>query len=527
MKAAVMTEQGTRTKAGAREVRPARIHEIVRWSLRSFLHEGLGGKDEAAFRALLPEAEWAAVMWMTRRHKVLPPFYEGLSRYAGDVPSDVRAKLKQQVQVNGLYSLTQSREFLELEEIFVASGARVIPVGGQVQAALIHGNLALRQSRFIRLRYLVRPGDVSRLEERLTPLGYVFDPDLIRLYKFGVTRSKVIWHTGLSVGRPMPEALFEKMWTRRKEVSLGGRRVQTLAPEDMLLFLCREEIAHHQLHWRRLVEIGALVHRPDGFAWPVALETARQAGLEGEVLLQVALAHDLLGVDLPEPVLERLRRPGLQRAAERVKAALPDASPGYPERFRFRVGLKPGLGAKAGYAWRQGRKDLRAAWKKATRSRAEAKNIGLYAPTPMAVAEQMLRLAEVGPEDRVYDLGCGDGRIVILAAKRFGARGVGIDFDPELVAKARREAEAAGVSHLVTFIESDVMEVDLAPASVVTIYLQDFAFPRLLKKLRRDLRPGARIVSHDFFFKSWPPKKAEVVSPAPGLLSHIYLWEVT
>ena len=69
------------------------------------------------------------------------------------------------------------------------------------------------------------------------------------------------------------------------------------------------------------------------------------------------------------------------------------------------------------------------------------------------------------------------------------------------------------------------MEADLGPASVVTIYLQDFAFPRLLKKLRRDLRPGARIVSHDFFFKSLPPTKAEVVAPAPGMRSHIYLWE--
>lgn len=523
----IMTAEAGRTEAGAGEASPVDAHEIVRGSLRSFLRGGLVGDEAAAFRARLPEADWAAVMWMARRHKVLPPLHEGLSPFAADVPPEVRAKLKRQAEINGLYSLTQSREFLELEDVFAASGARVIPVGGQVQAALIHGNLALRQSRFIRLRYLVRPEDVPRLEELLTPLGYVFDPDLIRLFRFGVTRSKVIWHTGPAAGRSFPEALFEKMWARRKAVSLGSRRVWTLAPEDMLLFLCREEIAHHHLHWRRLVEIGALVRHPDGFEWPVALETARQTGLEREATLQLALARDLLGIDLPEPVVERARRPVIRRAAERVKAVAWGLAPepGYPERLRFRVGLKTGLGAKAGYAWRQGRKDLRAAWKKATRSRAEAKNIGLFAPTPMAVAEQMLRLAEVGPEDRVYDLGCGDGRIVILAAKLFGARGVGIDFDPELVAKARRKAEEEGVSHLVSFVEGDVMEADLGPASVVTIYLQDFAFPRLLKKLRRDLRPGARIVSHDFFFKSRPPKKAEVVSPAPGLLSHIYLWE--
>ncbi len=515
--------------AVARESGIRRVQEIVRGSLKAFIQGGLPPEEEAALRVHMRAVSWPEVLWMVRHHKVLPPFYEGLHAFPEDVPAETWASLRQQAQTNGLYSLTLSREFLELDAFFAASGARVVPVGGLAEAALVHGNLALSQSRFIRLRYLVRPSDVAALEEQLVPRGYDFDLGKMRTYHFGRTKSRIIWHTGFREDRPLPGDLFDALWERRREVTIGSRRVKTLAPEDLVLFLCREEAAHHRLNWRRLVEISALVAHRDGFSWDVMRETARRVGIEREVTLQLALAHNLLGIALPDDVRTDARDPVIRDAVARVKAraneGLPE--PAFGERLRFRVGLKKGLGIKTAYAWRQTRKELGRAWKKVRRTGRAAKDIGVFAPTPMAVAEQMLRLADVGPEDLVYDLGSGDGRIVILAAKLFGARGVGIDFDADLVAQARKTAEEEGVSHLVSFVESDVMKVDLSPATVVTIYLQDFAFPRLLKKLRAELRPRTRIVSHDFFFKSWPPKKAEVVDAVPGLLSHIYLWEVT
>ena len=121
-----------------------------------------------------------------------------------------------------------------------------------------------------------------------------------------------------------------------------------------------------------------------------------------------------------------------------------------------------------------------------------------YVPTPYDVVNRMLELAGVTRDDVVYDLGCGDGRIVITAAERFGARGVGIDYDPERIAEANANAARRGVQDLVTFIQQDAMEADVSDATVVTLYLLSSSNRKLRPILTRQLRPGARIVSHAF-----------------------------
>jgi SAM-dependent methyltransferase len=128
-----------------------------------------------------------------------------------------------------------------------------------------------------------------------------------------------------------------------------------------------------------------------------------------------------------------------------------------------------------------------------------------YVQTPPAVVDEMLRLAVVGPSDVVYDLGSGDGRVVIAAARDFGARGVGVEIDPKLVAESTESARRAGVADRVTFRTGDLFQTDLAAATVVTLYLSPELNLRLRPKLLRELRPGARIVSHDFDMGDWPP----------------------
>jgi cyclopropane fatty-acyl-phospholipid synthase-like methyltransferase len=130
-----------------------------------------------------------------------------------------------------------------------------------------------------------------------------------------------------------------------------------------------------------------------------------------------------------------------------------------------------------------------------------------YVPTPAPIVTEMLRGANVGPNDVVYDLGSGDGRIVIAAAREFGARGVGVELDPKLVQDSRDAARNAGVGDRVTFLWQDIFEVDLSPATVVTIYLFPEVNARLLPKLRRELRPGTRIVAHQFPIGDWKPDR--------------------
>jgi len=153
-----------------------------------------------------------------------------------------------------------------------------------------------------------------------------------------------------------------------------------------------------------------------------------------------------------------------------------------------------------------------------------------YVPTTNDAVEAMLKLAEVTSSDTVYDLGCGDGRIVIAAAKLRGARGVGIDIDPVRVNESRTNARKAGVEKRVRFEENDVFEADIHEATVVTLFLLPELNLKLLPKLLRDLKPGTRIVSNTFDMGDWQAAK-EVTVGDPDEAGHpfshrLYLWIV-
>lgn len=145
-----------------------------------------------------------------------------------------------------------------------------------------------------------------------------------------------------------------------------------------------------------------------------------------------------------------------------------------------------------------------------------------YVPTPQVVVDAMLRMADVKSTDVVYDLGCGDGRIPITAAKQFGARGVGIDIDPQRISEANENAKAAGVTDKVTFMNQNLFTSDFRDATVVTLYLLPALNEKLMPKLQAELKPGTRIVSHAFSMgDSWPPEKTEQIEGKT-----IYFWTI-
>jgi SAM-dependent methyltransferase len=143
-----------------------------------------------------------------------------------------------------------------------------------------------------------------------------------------------------------------------------------------------------------------------------------------------------------------------------------------------------------------------------------------YVTTPAAVVSAMLRLAGVTNRDTLYDLGCGDGRIVIAAA-RLGAHGVGIDVNPERIREARVNARKAGVEALAKFETGDIFDADIGSATVVALYLLPDLNLRLRPKLFRDLKPGTRVVSHAFDMGDWTPEKKRIVDGSP-----VYLWTI-
>jgi protein-L-isoaspartate O-methyltransferase len=157
---------------------------------------------------------------------------------------------------------------------------------------------------------------------------------------------------------------------------------------------------------------------------------------------------------------------------------------------------------------------------------------GPYVPTPPAVVEAMLKLADVGPKDFVVDLGSGDGRIVLTAATKFKARGMGVDIDPELVDQANASARKLGIADRAQFQVQDVLKADVSRATVMTLYLLPGMMTNLQKKLRAELKPGTRIVSHDFTFDKWKPDRSITVETPEkydltgSWTSDVHLWIV-
>ena len=145
----------------------------------------------------------------------------------------------------------------------------------------------------------------------------------------------------------------------------------------------------------------------------------------------------------------------------------------------------------------------------------------IYVPTPQEVVDKMLLMAAVKEGDVLYDLGSGDGRIVVTAAKQYKVRGVGIDIDPQRIREAKENARVAGVTDLVQFRNEDLFQTNISEATVVTLYLLESLNEKLRPKLLRDLKPGTRIVSHAFRMGSWEPERTEEVNG-----SRIYFWTV-
>ena len=146
----------------------------------------------------------------------------------------------------------------------------------------------------------------------------------------------------------------------------------------------------------------------------------------------------------------------------------------------------------------------------------------IYVSTPHMVVDAMLEIAEVTADDVVYDLGCGDGRIVIAAAKEYGARGVGIDIDPKRIEEAKALAQKEGVTDRVTFRLEDLFEADISDATVVALYLLTSLNERLRPRLWEKLKVGTRLVSHAFDMGDWKPDKVVIASGRP-----VYFWTIT
>ncbi len=154
-----------------------------------------------------------------------------------------------------------------------------------------------------------------------------------------------------------------------------------------------------------------------------------------------------------------------------------------------------------------------------------AKSLAPFVPSPQPIVDKMLEAARVKPNELVYDLGCGDGRVLVTAAKRFKARSVGVEISPKLVKFARTWIRKEGLQDRCKVIQGDLRDVDISPADVVVLYLLTSSNELLRPRLEKSLKPGARVVSHDFEIREWNPSRV-VQAEAHGRIHSIYVYEV-
>jgi hypothetical protein len=518
--------------------------------------------SERLRQLLAAELNWIELVPLARWHNSTTLLAMHLEAVAPElVPPAWRRMLRRYVATMGWLNLRLANAMLEAVGELGSRGIVAVPYKGPMLAQALHGNLAVRESADVDI--LVRQADIAQATAILESLGYrpYFDLALATgnphptptEYPFRHLRTlaTVEVHTERTL-RHFPVCPdFDEVWTRLKRLRLGGREIPFLSPEDLLIFLC---VHGTKDYWERLMWVCDVAELPRAFPaldWDVVFARARRLGVERMLLLGLALAGRALGAGFPEVAETRIRRePGLELLTDRVVRhwfTLDDRGNTGFSRLRFRAQARAagirGLAYSLRLALLPTDEDLEVA--RLPRALAPAylplrmlrlfRRYGLRAPerslsefvgTPPEIIGPLLDFAGVGEGDMVVELGCGDGRCLIAAARNHRARGLGVDLDETLLERARAAARAEGVSHLVQFRRQNALTADVSAATVVLLYLPGDFNLRLRPKLQHELPRGARVVSRGWDMGDWEPEQTRVVADSRGIETKMYRWRI-
>lgn len=516
------------------------------------------------------EIDWSRVIRAALHHGLTPLLFAHLNAICpGSLPRLALNHLRSHVEKNAIRNLFLAKELRAILAQLEAHGIAALPFNGLVLGACLYGNLALRE--LSDLHILIHQRDILRASEVLLAAEYhhSYGPSCARdavvlrsqpdhLY---IREDRRVWlelHWAIGPNRGFCGLDPGSLWEDREPTKLGEADVSTVSREDLLVMLCVHGAA--QL-WTRLgwiVDVGELIRTAPHLDWGRVTQRARAAASERILSLGLLLAHDLLGTALPEELLHPAKSDAACAAlADEVTNRLFQkgiGSPDFGTTVRFHLQVKERLVDRLRYishgvctptagdrAFLLLPESLSASYALLRPIRLIAHlffggghrlDLAPFVPTPIEVIDRMLAVADLAPTDVLYDLGCGDGRIVILASERYGVRGVGVDIDPERVAEAKAAAHAHGVDHRTTFLCQDAKLVDVSDASVVVLYLNSSSGLRLLSELRNCLQPSARVVLHDFdiwddFARyGWCLLHAEMILDGYGLAHKLEVWRV-
>ncbi len=523
-------------------------------------------ENENRIGVLLDEGvNWTEVLACAIQHNLLPVLYERFQTLdSGGPPRDQLETWTELARNQGRSSLALLSETLRLHGLFEAEQIPAIPYKGAVLACLAYEEFSHRV--FTDIDFVVPQRHIPQAMAVLQAAGYdaQFDPQEAQAgerkpaageYAF-VRRLhllRVELHTERTL-RYFPSPLnLDEMNARLMPVEIAGRTVHTFSVEDTLVMLCVHGAKHF---WERLawiVDVAKLA-TAQPVDWPQGMRIAAEMKCSRLLLLGLYLAHDLFGAALPQTILEKARGNANVRwlageVCEQIEG-ISDPSTGVLRRALFRIRsrdkVKEGLWHLLRLAISPTESDRQMVrlprvlapaymfvrpWRLLREyglgfRRRVKPDLAIYVPTPPEVVDKMLRFAEVSPGDVLYDLGCGDGRIVVMAAEKYGIRGVGVDINPRRIAEAKDNARQHGVENRVQFLLGDAKQLDVSAATVVTLYLGADGNLRLADRLRTQLRPGSRVVSRNFQIYGWPPEQTESHVWPNGIQTPLYLWRI-
>lgn len=536
--------------------------ELVYCCALPHLDEAATGRVREILRGPL---SWSDVMATALDHHIESFVYENLALAGGGlVPEAWLTNLRESARKAGGMAVLFFSELLRIQEIFDSQDVPLIPYKGPVLGWLAYKSLT--QRRFVDLDFFTPQNDIPRATELLSSAGFASKNDrpeelqgragyVPGQYAFfrEATRTQVELHTERTL-RYFPVPLdFEKMSRRMITVELCGQRIRTFSIEDTLIMLCVHGAKHF---WERLswvLDVAELI-AVQPIDWDHTLRIAAKLRSTRLLLLGVSLAHELLGAPIPDTVLQQARRDSNVRwLYARVQSELAGkASPhmGVLPRAAFRFRSRDGMGDAVRHTARLATMptendrenvnlpkvlapfySLARPWKLIQKYGVgllpgQRPDLAGFLPLRPEIVDRMLEFAGAARGDVLYDLGCGDGRIVVTAAEKFGIRAVGVDIDPRRLAEAKANARKHGVQDQVRLLLGDAREIDISEATIVTMYLGMRGNLRLSDILKQQLRPGARIVSCDFAISGWPWDEREDREFVPGEVTSLYLWRI-